>query len=62
MGDSAKRLSGGNPGSKEASGHAIGHSKIFTPEVIDDIHVKSALGRYRCAASPCSSRSRTGTS
>ena len=25
----------------------LGHSKIFTPEVIDDIHVKSELGRYR---------------
>ena len=26
---------------------ALGHSRIFTPEVIDDIHVKSELGRYR---------------
>ena len=25
----------------------LGHSQIFTPEVIDDIHVKSELGRYR---------------
>src|SRR5213082_2271942 len=25
----------------------LGHSAIFTPEVIDDIHVKSELGRYR---------------
>jgi glutamate synthase domain-containing protein 2 len=25
----------------------LGHSRIFTPEVIDDIHVKSELGRYR---------------
>src|ERR1700726_50231 len=25
----------------------LGHSSIFTPEVIDDIHVKSQLGRYR---------------
>ena len=25
----------------------LGHSKIFTPEVIDDIHIKSELGRYR---------------
>ena len=24
-----------------------GHSRIFTPEVIDDIHVKAELGRYR---------------
>ncbi|MGZ4254696.1 MAG: FMN-binding glutamate synthase family protein, partial [Solirubrobacteraceae bacterium] len=25
----------------------LGQSAIFTPEVIDDIHVKSELGRYR---------------
>src|ERR1700694_3713750 len=25
----------------------LGQSTIFTPEVIDDIHVKSELGRYR---------------
>jgi glutamate synthase domain-containing protein 2 len=25
----------------------LGKSKIFTPEVIDDIHIKSELGRYR---------------
>src|ERR1700690_4525292 len=25
----------------------LGSSPIFTPEVIDDIHVKSELGRYR---------------
>ncbi len=25
----------------------LGHSRIFTPEVINDIHVKSELGRYR---------------
>ncbi len=27
--------------------NVLGHSSIFTPEVIDDIHVKSELGRYR---------------
>src|SRR5258706_6879780 len=27
--------------------HLIGHSSIFTPHVIDDIHIKSELGRYR---------------
>src|SRR3984957_2402370 len=27
--------------------HILGHSKLFTPEVIDDIHIKSELGRYR---------------
>ena len=25
----------------------LGHNAIFTPEVIDDIHIKSQLGRYR---------------
>src|SRR5688572_32819176 len=25
----------------------LGRSSIFTPEVIDDIHIKSELGRYR---------------
>ena len=25
----------------------LGHSRIFTPEVIDDIHIKAELGRYR---------------
>src|ERR1700684_2014461 len=27
--------------------HILGHSKLFTPEVINDIHIKSELGRYR---------------
>ena len=27
--------------------YILGQSKIFTPEVMDDIHVKSDLGRYR---------------
>ena len=27
--------------------HVLGHSSLFTPEVIDDIHIKSELGRYR---------------
>ena len=25
----------------------LGHNAIFTPDVIDDIHIKSQLGRYR---------------
>ena len=33
----------GAPGSKDV----LGHSRIFTPEVINDIHIKSELGRYR---------------
>ena len=31
------------PGTKDV----LGHSRIFTPEVIQDIHVKAELGRYR---------------
>src|SRR3972149_1024477 len=27
--------------------NVLGHSRIFTPEVINDIHIKSQLGRYR---------------
>ena len=27
--------------------NVLGHSRIFTPEVINDIHVKAELGRYR---------------
>ena len=25
----------------------LGNSQIFTPQVIDDIHMKAELGRYR---------------
>ena len=25
----------------------LGHNAIFTPEVMDDIHIKAELGRYR---------------
>ena len=31
----------------EAKRFILGKSQIFTPEVINDIHVKSELGRYR---------------
>ena len=27
--------------------HILGRSSIFSPEVIDDIHIKAELGRYR---------------
>ena len=27
--------------------YILGSSQLFTPEVINDIHVKSDLGRYR---------------
>src|SRR5258706_11512401 len=32
---------------EEVARWVLGHSSIFTPEVINDIHVKSELGRYR---------------
>src|SRR5437868_1577584 len=31
----------------ETRKYILGSSKIFTPEVINDIHIKSELGRYR---------------
>ncbi len=31
----------------ERARHVLGHSSLFTPEVIDDIHIKAELGRYR---------------
>ena len=38
----------------------IGDSFIFPPAVMDDIHIKSELGRYRMRASRSSRKSRTG--
>src|SRR6516225_313151 len=34
-------------GSEDGHRSVLGRSSIFTPEVINDIHVKSELGRYR---------------
>ena len=31
----------------ESRKHRLGQSTLFTPEVINDIHIKSDLGRYR---------------
>jgi glutamate synthase domain-containing protein 2 len=36
-----------NPGPGPDKREVLGRSKIFTPEVINDIHVKAELGRYR---------------
>src|SRR5215831_11748167 len=33
--------------SEEGGKAVLGHSSIFTPEVMNDIHVKAELGRYR---------------
>src|SRR6188472_1709820 len=38
-------LAPGHHGSDETS--RLGQSRIFTPEVMNDIHIKSELGRYR---------------
>ena len=35
------------PASEDGARSVLGHSSIFTPEVINDIHVKAELGRYR---------------
>src|SRR5947208_14645864 len=34
-------------GSEDGHKSVLGRSSIFTPEVINDIHVKAELGRYR---------------
>ena len=44
------KTNGGGNGQKvpaESSRYILGQSQIFTPEVINDIHIKSELGRYR---------------
>ena len=33
--------------SKGRNKSLLGQNSIFTPEVIDDIHIKAQLGRYR---------------
>ena len=46
----SKKKNGKGEGAKvpaEAKRFILGRSQIFTPEVINDIHVKSELGRYR---------------
>ena len=35
------------PGEAPAQREVLGRSPIFTPEVINDIHMKAELGRYR---------------
>jgi len=36
-----------NGTSEDRNKSLLGKNSIFTPEVIDDIHIKSELGRYR---------------
>ena len=50
MGIMVKRKAGGNgsdQGSKRSASTVSARVRSFTPEVINDIHVKSELGRYR---------------
>ena len=45
-----KKVPDAIPAAKKKLGrntHVLGHSQLFTPQVIDDIHIKSELGRYR---------------
>ena len=36
-----------NQKTEERNKSLLGQNYIFTPEVIDDIHIKAQLGRYR---------------
>src|SRR5882724_5230115 len=45
-----KKVPAPQPATKKKLGrntHVLGRSFLFTPQVIDDIHIKSELGRYR---------------
>ena len=51
----AKKKNGNGKSNGHSNGNGVasrnksllGHNAIFTPEVMDDIHIKSELGRYR---------------
>ena len=34
-------------GKPERNRHVLGQNFLFSPQVIDDIHIKSEMGRYR---------------
>ena len=40
-----------NRKTEERNKSLLGKNTIFTPEVIDDIHIKAQLGRYRMRGS-----------
>jgi len=42
-----KKTNGSLKVTKGRNKSLLGQNSIFTPEVIDDIHIKSQLGRYR---------------
>ena len=41
--------------------HVLGQSSSFTPQVMDDIHIKSELGRYRMRGFSLFKKIRVGT-
>ena len=43
----AKKNKKANGKIAERNKSLLGQNAIFTPEVIDDIHIKAELGRYR---------------
>ena len=51
----AKKKNGNGKSNGHSNGNGVasrnksllGHNAIFTPEVMDDIHIKAELGRYR---------------
>ena len=45
----------------EAKKYILGSSSIFTPEVMNDIHIKSELGRYRMRGFSLFKKFRIGT-
>ena len=45
----------------EARKYILGSSSIFTPEVMNDIHIKSELGRYRMRGFSLFKKFRIGT-
>ena len=42
-----KKTNGSLKVTKGRNKSLLGYNSIFTPEVIDDIHIKAQLGRYR---------------
>ena len=43
----AKKKNKNNTKSEEKDKSILGQNAIFTPDVINDIHIKAQLGRYR---------------
>ncbi len=56
----AKAGNGAAAAPAESKKYILGSSKIFTPEVINDIHIKAELGRYRMRGFSLFKKFRTG--